>query len=190
MPAQVMDLILALAVFVLAVAVIGLFAMMGELGSRVPASDTDAVPSRLDPIDQARLGGEVDSWPTGLAHLRDADHGLLVVLSTLCTSCGRIASGATGPLSMPTPAAAILVSCPQEAAGAAFVDGNPMVRDHPHALDIGGEWLIRNFNVDISPSVLVFERGRLRSAFTFGSVDALKHLPGVHAEAGVEANAG
>lgn len=186
-----MDLILALAVFVLAVAVIGLFAMMGELGSRVPAPDTGAGGSpTLDPIDDARLGGEVDSWPTELAQLRDSDYGVLVVFSTLCTSCRRIAGGATGPLAISAPAAAVLVSCPRESAGVAFVDEHPMVREYPYVLDVGGEWVTRNFGVDISPSVLVFERGRLHSAYTFGSVEALKRLPSIHVEESEGVDAG
>lgn len=186
-----MDLILALAVFVLAVAVVGLFAMMGELASRVPAPDTAAGGSpTLNPVEQARLGGEVDSWPTEFAQLRDADYGVLVVFSTLCASCSRIAGGATGPLVIPAPVAGVLVSCPQESSGAAFVADHPMVREYPYALDVGGEWVIRNFGVDISPSVLVFERGRLHSAYTFNSVEALKRLPSIHAEESESVDAG
>src|SRR5688500_12909513 len=95
------DIVLSVAVFLLTVAVVGLFAMMGELSSRIPAADGQEEPEQslfLRPIDDARLGVTPEDWPQELARLSTADAAVVVVLSTLCTTCNRVASGATGPL--------------------------------------------------------------------------------------------
>jgi hypothetical protein len=176
------EVVLGVAVFVLAAAVIGLFAMMGELASRQPdridASPDRPSPTHLHQVAEARLGAAPPRWPDELAPVRDADLAHVVVFGSTCASCERIASGETGPLTaLPAPLA-VVVSCPRAEDGAAFLARHPMVADHPHLVDVGGAWLIRNFEVGISPSVLVFTRGRLRSAHTFTAAAALSHLPG------------
>ena len=175
------EIVLAVAVFLLTVAVVGLFAMMGELASRVPAAEDEpdaAAPPQ--PLPDAVLGAEAAGWPAEIAHLSEAEHAALVVLSPVCTTCRRIASGATGPLRIPAPASGVMVSSPSERRGVEFVDEHPMLREYPVALDVEGSWLTGNFGVDVSPSVLIFERGRLRSVHTFTSVAALTQLSTVH----------
>ena len=176
------DLVLSVAVFLLTVAVVGLFAMMGELSSRVPAPDGQEEEPQslfLRPIDDARLGTTPVDWPEELARLSTADTAVVVVLSTLCTTCNRVASGATGPL---TGVSGVLVSCPRPGRGNEFLNEHPMLRAHPVALDVGGRWLTTNFEIDVSPSVLVFERGRLLSAHTFVSAASLGLLHTHHHE--------
>jgi hypothetical protein len=188
---SVVEIVLAVAVFLLTIAAVGLFAMMGELSTRVPAPDQmSEVDRTLTPFEDARIGAEAPTWPVEIAHLRDADHAVVVVVSTLCETCRRVSSGGTGPLRIPSTAAAVVVSCPRHSRGAEFLDEFPLLRGYPHALDVEGRWLTDNFDVDISPCVLVFERGRLRSAHTFTTAAALLQLPtdihheteGIHAE--------
>lgn len=159
----------------LTVAVVGLFAMMGELSSRVAAAQDEpqeTAPPR--PIGDARLGATAEQWPAEIAHLSHVDKAVIAVLSTICASCARIASGQTGPL----PAVdGLLISCPRPSRGTEFVDENPMLRGYPVAFDVEGAWLTSNFEVDVSPSVLVFEQGRLVSAHTFTTAPSL-HLLG------------
>jgi hypothetical protein len=71
---------------------------------------------------------------------------------------------------------AVVVSCPRPQAGAEFVAKHPMVAEHPYLIDVGGAWL-DNFDVAVSPSVLVFAGGRLKSAHTFTTATTLLQLP-------------
>lgn len=183
------EVVLGVAVFLLAVAVVGLFAMMGELSSRVsdpdqPTSlDPPAGPDHLHPVPEARLGAAPARWPAELAAVRDAELAHVVVFSTTCTTCARIAGGETGPLDVPPPLA-VVVSSPRPEAGAAFLARHPMVTGYPHLVDVGGAWLTSNFEVAISPSVLVFSRGALQSAHTFTAATTLSQLPTASTAAG------
>jgi hypothetical protein len=177
------EIVLGVAVFVLAVAVVGLFAMMGELSGRVPDPDQPTTadltpgPDHLHPVPEARLGAEPAEWPAELASVRDADLAHVVVLSTTCTTCARIASGETGTLDMLPPPLAVVVSSPRPEAGAGFLAKHPMVTNYPHLVDVGGTWLTSNFEIAISPSVLVFAGGRLQAAHTFNTATTLSQLP-------------
>ena len=90
--------------------------------------------------------------------------------------CARIASGQTGPLDVLPPPFAVVVSAPRAEAGADFLAQHPMVRDYAHLVDVGGTWLTSNFAVAMSPSVLVFARGQLESAYTFMQATELTQL--------------
>lgn len=172
------QIVLSVAVFVLAVAVIGLFAMMGELASRVRDPDQPAGPEHPpQPIPEARLGAAPTDWPRELAAIRDADLAHVVVFGSTCATCARIADGETGPVDVLPAPMAVVVSCPRPEAGAEFLAKHPMVTDHTHVLDVRGDWLTNNFDIGISPSVLVFTNGRLRSAHTFTSAATLSQLP-------------
>jgi hypothetical protein len=172
------EIVLGVAVFVLTAAIIGLYAMMGELASRVPDSDRPAGDARLlRPVAGARLGVEPAEWPSELAAVRDADLAHVLVFGSTCVTCRRIASGDTGPLSILPAPLAVVVSCPRPDAGAEFVAEHPMVTDHPYLIDVGGAWVTDNFEVAVSPSVLVFAGGRLKSAHTFTTATTLLQLP-------------
>jgi hypothetical protein len=166
------DLILAIALFVLTVAIVGLFAMMGELASRVPDDGADEAAAPPSPIQQVVLDVVPDRWIDGLAYLREREFGVAVVFSTSCTGCQRIASGATGKLDLP-PDAAVVVSSPSRELGERFVDDNPALGRYRSVIDEGGTWLTENLGVDISPSILTFHFGRLTSAHTFASASVL-----------------
>jgi hypothetical protein len=189
------EIVLGVAVFVLAAAVVGLFAMMGELASRLPDEDRPAGPDgpgtgagdrraerRLWPVPEARLGAEPAEWPAELAAVREAELAHVVVFGSTCVTCGQIANGETGSLDVLPPPLALVVACPGPEDGAEFLAKHPMVAGYPHVIDVGGTWLASNFEVGISPSVLVFARGRLESAHTFIAATALSHLstPGSH----------
>jgi hypothetical protein len=189
------EIVLSVAVFLLTVAVIGLFAMMGELSSRLPdpgpLSGPDGPgrpvrPSTVDgmdvvphphPVPEARLGAGPAEWPPELAAVRDAERAHVVVFGSTCVTCQRIAGGETGPLDALTPPLAVVVSCPLPKDGTEFLRRHPMVTDYPHLIDVGGSWLQANFDMNTSPSVLVFEHGKLRSAYTFTSAQVLSQLP-------------
>jgi hypothetical protein len=183
------EIVLGVAVFVLAVAVVGLFAMMGELSSRVPEPEgppdrrRPVHPSTLEitpapiPIPEALLDTSPAQWPAELAVVRDAEVAHVLVFGSTCVTCGRIANGETGPLDVLPSPTAVVVSCPLPKDGTEFLAKHPAVTGYPHLIDVGGTWLTSNFEVGISPSVLIFERGRLRSAHTFVAANALSQLP-------------
>jgi hypothetical protein len=171
------EIVLGVAVFVLAVAVTGLFAMMGELAGRAGDPDQRSGLDRLlQTVPEAKLGAAPAEWPAELAAVRDADRAYVVVFGSTCATCGRIASGATGPLSLLPPPLAIVVACPGPEAGADFVAKYPLVAEYPYLLDVNGAWLVSNFEVGMSPGVLVFSRGRLESANTFTAATALRQM--------------
>lgn len=173
------QIVLGVAVFALTVAVVGLFAMMGELASRVPEPESEQIdpdaPPR--PLEDVRLGAEPDSWPAELAEVADQPVAHVLVFGATCGTCRRILSGGTGPLDVLSPRPAIVISAAGSEAGAEFVAEHPMLADYPHAIDAGGEWLKRNFGVGISPTVLVLAHGRLQSAHTFSAATMLRNLP-------------
>lgn len=178
------EIVLGVAVFALTVAVVGLFAMMGELASRVPDPvaeeiDPDAPPR---PLAEVRLGAEAERWPAELADVPEQPLAHVLVFGASCGTCRRILSGGTGPLDVLDPRPAIVISASGQAAGAEFVAEHPVLASFPHAIDAGGEWLKQNFGVDTSPSVLVFARGRLQSAHTFAAATMLRNLPAAAAE--------
>ncbi|MCM4080893.1 hypothetical protein [Paractinoplanes hotanensis] len=170
------EIILAITVVALTVAVVGLFAMMGELASRVPdptPSESDMWPQALD---EARLGAQPDSWPGELSELSDAAHAVLVVLSTSCTTCGRLAGGVTGEFVVPAETAAVVVACPTEEAGRAFVAEHRGLHGLRVLIDPAGEWTRTAFDVSTSPSALVLSQGRLLSAHTVTTAAALRRV--------------
>lgn len=179
------DLILAIALFVLAVAMVGLFAMMGELAARVPDEDAVVPPQ---PIEHAALGVVPSRWINDVAYVQQQDFGVVVVLSTSCTSCQRIASGATGRLDLPADAA-VVISSPSKEQGERFIEDNPVLRQYRHVVDPGGVWLTEDLGVDISPSVLIFRHGRLISAHTFTSASVLADHFDSHAKDQEESHA-
>lgn len=159
---------------VLAGAVVLLFAMLGELASRVPDRGASSRTRTVIPLETARLGRAPGQWPEGLAGCADGKPSVILVLSTACTACADVAS----QLSEGSPDAsweqlAVLVSCPDPDAGQEFIARHGL-RRFPHHVDEGGEWVSEQFAVRQSPVALVFHDGRLRSAFQFADVAALR----------------
>lgn len=164
----------ALALLVLAGAVVLLFAMLGELASRVPPPDGGKPDQRVEPLADALIGNAPDAWPGSLTHLSSAGDGLLVVLSTVCQSCRRVA----GQLS-PELAAdggrpfAILISAPSRDKGEDFAQQHALSR-FPYFVDVNGDWVTRAFGVVTSPCGLVLREGRLETALQFQDFAAVE----------------
>lgn len=159
---------------VLAVAVVVLFAMLGELASRVPDRGAASRTRAVAPLDKARLGRAPGRWPDGLAGCADGEPSVLLVLSTACSACADVATQlAEGSSYGSGERLAVLVSCPNRDAGEEFVARHGLGRFRHH-LDEGGEWVSEEFDVRQSPVALVFHGGRLMSAFQFADVAALR----------------
>src|SRR5215472_10394160 len=109
------DAVLALTVLVLAAATAILFAMVGELASRIPEFSRATNPGQLQPIDGAQIGHVPDSWPVPLRHLAIIDKSVLLVLSSACASCEEL--GRQLQRERPSANMAVLVSCATRESG-------------------------------------------------------------------------
>lgn len=168
------QVVTALALLVLAGAVVLLFAMLGELASRVPPPDGGRPDQTLVPLDEALVGNVPDTWPGSLAHLSSASEGVLVVLSTVCQSCRRIAGQLTPELGVGDGRPfAILISSPGRDLGEDFAHQHALGR-FPYFVDENGDWVTRAFGVLSSPSALLLREGRLEAALQFRDLTALQ----------------
>lgn len=166
--------IFGLALLVLAVAMVVLFAMMGELASRVPGRGTVSRDPTVRPLDEARLGRVPASWPAGLAPANGDGNTVLLVLSTICAVCTDIATQLTeNPGHTDWGELAVVVSTRSQRSGDEFVARHGLMALR-HYVDTGGDWVSEQFGVRVSPSALVFEAGRLTSGYVFYDVAALR----------------
>ncbi len=158
---------------VLAVAVVFEFAMIGDLASRLGSSVQSSEPvstlRRLIDLDRGRV---IEGAPFDVP-----DQVALIILSTVCTTCGAIASDLphlTGQLRDAMPLR-IVVSTPRKSAGDEFVrqhglgDSNVWVDDR-------GDWCREALGVSLSPAVLLVEAGVIRDGYLFTAVDGLAAL--------------
>jgi hypothetical protein len=167
-----MELVLALVVLILAAAVVLLFAMLGELASRVSGTENRRPSQDVRPVPEARVGAEPTRWPAELAGYATADRALVVVLSTACGTCEAVAAqlvdAAAGDM-------AIVVSCASRESGEIFVERHKLTF-LPHYVDVNGDWVQGETGVAVSPSGLAFHRGRLDSALTFADLSAWRSV--------------
>jgi hypothetical protein len=168
-----MLIVLGLAVLVLAIGMVVLFAMLGELSARVAERGTATRSTRIRTLERANIGRIPGSWPPALG-----DPGLgeftLLVLSSACTSCADVAGQLTGsPGHADWTDMAVLVSTAHLQTGENFV-GKHGLGSLPHYIDVGGDWVQGEFGVRMSPTALVFRSGQLTAAYEFNDVAALR----------------
>jgi hypothetical protein len=170
-----MDVVFAAVLFMLVAAVVLLFAMVGELSARVSGSMAGAGEPPVGPLDEARLGEKPGAWPEPLgAMAQDPEPVLLVVLSSSCTSCERVAGQLAADLDAGgMPAAGILLSTAEQRLGEDFVERHRLGR-LPYYVDERGEWVMGAFGVQTSPAALTVRDGRLESALVFTDLRALQ----------------
>ena len=162
--------VLAFVVLLLAAAVVMLFAMLGELSSRVPVLPAGAAP--MD--DEARLGHRPDAWPPELAGVAAAPDAVLLVLSTACVSCNRVAEHLRDGFDpLPGQATGIALSTPDPARAERFLREHGLPSESVY-VDVGGAWVPAEVGVQTSPSALFFKSGELASATVFPDIESLR----------------
>jgi hypothetical protein len=177
-----MEIFFGAVLLLLVAAVVLLFAMLGELTSRLP-TEREAAAAR-DPeiwaLEDARLGVEPSRWPAGLAGLSAAEAPdpdaarPVLVLSTACSTCKDVAAQLSDELDQGAEAdMAVIVSTAERERGERFVEQYGLQR-LPHYVDEGGAWVADEFDVRMSPTALVMRGGRLESALVFQDVQALR----------------
>jgi len=162
----------ALALLLLTVAVVVLYAMMGELAARIRDPDGDSA-NYVAPLDDFTRGAAPTNYPAGLTSLADRTRMALVVLSPICTSCDKVAAELANyePDEMGLPLG-VVVSTGTRETGEEFVERHALHR-FPYVVDEGATWITGSLGVKMSPSALVFENGVLTEAFTFNNVQAI-----------------
>ncbi|GAA1710646.1 hypothetical protein GCM10009765_69930 [Fodinicola feengrottensis] len=159
----------ALALLLLTAAVVVLFAMVGELSTRIPVpADDPGVASHSDFI----AGAVMNDWPEalgGLAHRRSAT---VLVLSSICSTCNSVADELANYRPEKLADIGVVVSCGVAQVGEDFV-GQHSIGHLPHLVDAGGSWVSTNFGVKTSPTALRFQDGVLVEAYSFSRLEPL-----------------
>lgn len=171
-----MIVFLSIVVLLLAGAIVLLFAMLGELSSRVPASDQDAS-RRLESIDTARTDHRPDNWPAELAHVGEQEYSLVLILSSSCSSCEQIAGQVSKVLDRGPANLAVVVACPSRERGEHFAGVHGIDRGVLY-IDEEGAWSKSELGVDTSPAAVLFRTGRLQSALLFWDLPAVLNAVG------------
>lgn len=130
-------------------------------------------------LDGARIGARPASRPSGRTW--DDGVGAVVVLSTVCASCKRLAlTHATWWPFLANRGALIALSGPTEEVCARFLADTGLSTTHQAQgsleIDPRGEWLRTEMGVETSPSLLRFDAGALVGAWAFSSADGLLTL--------------
>jgi hypothetical protein len=164
--------LLCAVLLLLTVAVIALFAMMGELNARVAAAPlSDAHAGNPDPWASARefRADPPAYWPKELG-FRSATE-LIVVLSTACQTCSAFLTGRLDDLHFANPSFVISTASADRAA--IFRDSHPVLGEYKVFVDVMGEWAREQLHVDTSPTALLFRDGVPVAAFNMSDPTAL-----------------
>lgn len=168
-----MEMVFGFALLVLAGAVVVLFAMFGELASRVGDPARPGRSSGTQPLEEARIGHEPAGWPAELHAIAAAEHSLLLVLSTACGSCRDVATQLDAITDRrAADSLSFLLSTSSAATGRQFVEEHGLTW-MPYYIDVGGEWVRSEFGVQTSPVGLVLSGGRLRAAHVFSDLASM-----------------
>lgn len=160
---------LSFVVLLLAAAVVALFAMLGELFSRMgPAPEPTAA------LTEAKVGESPDTWPVELAGLATARDAVLLVLSTACASCNQVAAQLRDqgdPL--PSHVTGVALSTVDAERAEVFMRDYGLPKGSVY-VDVGGRWVTGTFGVQTSPSALLLRDGQLISAVVFTDLATLR----------------
>ncbi|GAA0959007.1 hypothetical protein [Virgisporangium aurantiacum] len=169
-----MDLFFGFVLLLLAAGMVALFAMVGELASRVGDPANPAPPSAaVEPVEDARTGHSPAAWPAGLEPIGGADTAVLLVLSTVCSSCQTVARQlAERPdIALDRPWG-VVVTCGDVVRGEEFVAQSGLGR-LPHFVDVNGDWVRAEFNVQTSPVAVLVAHSTVEATLLFNDVAAL-----------------
>lgn len=159
-----------LTLLLLTIAVVALFAMMGELAARVGAQGAGTSTGIGDwAMEEPDFDDAVEPqwWPEPIESLRDRPYGLVVVLSSSCQSCSQFLAGDLAVLQEYAPT--YVVSCPSKDRADMFLQSHPVLNNYPTYVDVMGDWAREQLGVDVSPSAVLFAGGRPAGKFTMSA---------------------
>lgn len=171
-----LTILMAIAITILAVAMVALFAMMGELASKVEATRPARGGSDVDEWAQVLKGFTFHKvpgrWPQALHSIRGASRALVVILSTSCRTCDYFAEGRLQDLD--SFESAFILSCSSEERARAFIEAHPQLNHgRPLFVDEGGSWIKEELGLETSPSAVLLEHDQPRAAFLMSSPASL-----------------
>jgi hypothetical protein len=170
-----MDLFFGFVLLLLAAGMVALFAMVGELASRVGDPASPPPPSTdVEPLEDARVGHAPGAWPAGLETIGAADTAVLLVLSTVCASCQSVAGQLTAQpdVALDRPWG-VVVTCGGDATRGEDFVARYGLGGLPYAVDVNGEWVRTEFNVQSSPVAVLFTHATVTTTLLFNDVAAL-----------------
>ena len=166
-----MLLLFGIALLLVAAAVVVLFAMLGELASRIPDPAANRPTPIVEPYPDAEVGRAAEHWPDALP---DISNCVLLVLSTMCSSCTEVADQLTAERAgAEWPELGVVVTTGGPYHAKDFIAQHGLSR-LAHYVDDGGDWVATQFGVRHSPLALVVHNGRLAAAYRFNNVAALR----------------
>jgi hypothetical protein len=170
-----MEIVFGAVILILAAAIVLLFAMLGELNSRLPGDQSAARRgSDVFPLEDAALGVRPATWPAELPRIDSADPRTVLVLSTACATCEDVAKQLDDELSGGGGGdMAVVLSTGDRQRAEDFMRRHGLHR-LPVYVDEGGDWVGEELGVRVSPTALVMSSGRLESALIFQDVSALR----------------
>lgn len=170
---------LALSLLLLTAGGVALFAMMGELASKVDAMASRIQEGGVLPAadDWARLeedivgGAGIDEWPFEPPRSTTEDYGLIVVLSSACQSCNQFLQGDLDDLREFKPV--FVVSCPSLDRADQFLQSHEILEDQPVYRDVMGRWTREQLRIEVSPAAILVQGDRPIASFTMSSPSSL-----------------
>lgn len=171
---------IAVVLVLLAACIVILFAMFGELAAKGPSAGdgTSAPAGQVLPLTDAPIGKQLTSWPLAIGPVFSEARGLLLILSTTCSTCNVIASTLVNDLATGPPRCdeiAVLVSCPDPESGERFVESHDL-QGVPHAMDVGGDYSREALGLALSPVAILLSAGMVRGAVGFTSIGELRRF--------------
>jgi hypothetical protein len=164
--------VVALVLLLLAAAIVLLFAMMGELSSRLPGQE-GGEPGLLAPVAGYREDVTTHDWPAELAPLSHEPATALLVLSPICTTCGKVAASlASRTLDPPV---GLVISSHERSSGEEFIARHAL-QTFPHFIDDGGVWTSSKVGINQSPTALLFSNGKITGAYSFSDVTTVMQM--------------
>jgi hypothetical protein len=166
--------ILAVALVLLTIAVVCLFAMMGEMQARIGNLSGGTTGEWVEEMSSWVPPPAVESYPEALWPVAATERSVLLVLSTSCRSCADLLERGLAPLeAVEGMGLGIVVSTSTPERAERFLQTYPHVAEVPHFVDLGGDWTREHLNIDISPTAILLDRGLPQRAWSVTSAAEL-----------------
>lgn len=172
-----MTVLFSVLLLVMAIGMVMLFAMIGELAGRVEGA-SGAKATSLAPLEEARLGQRPVVWPRELGEFSDAPGQpmMLLVLSASCRSCARLAKQLVdGRAEWAGRLQGLVISAASLDRAREFQEAHGLYGFRCF-LDDEGSWVTGEFGVQTSPVALLLRDGRLDAAYVLDDLDLLLPL--------------
>lgn len=181
-----MTWLFSITILLTVVALLGLFAMMGELSSKVDAISSSGGGNESV---HSSWGFELEDWtsprqpvdlPQELSSLEGQAASIILVLSTTCASCSTLVDQGLSALHRPAAkglgVGIALATQGRSSAALWLADHEALIDQFPLFVDETGSWSRQYLGVDMSPSAVHVVDGFPVRAYTMSSADELVRI--------------